>query len=186
MQASQQLKKVKNPACRQAGVRRASPRQRLIAALISLAVFGSLTLFALAGHYQIDTSRWLGYCGFKQRYGLPCPTCGMTTAVLAFAQGRIWQAFYIQPAAAFLCSFMVLAAVLCVIVAIFGIYFSFLDRVFTEVKIRHVIIALIVIVAAGWAVTLARALAANAHQAHNLDSASCATGCVARFDHEPY
>ena len=152
MQANQELKEVKT-------VRGASPRQRAIAGLISLAVFGSLALFGLAGYYQVDMGRWLGYCGFKQRYGLPCPTCGMTTAVLAFAQGKVWQAFYIQPAAAFLCSFLVVAASLCFLVAVFGIYFSFFDRLFSEVKIRHVIVALMVIIAAGWAVTLSRALA---------------------------
>jgi hypothetical protein len=157
MQASQQLKKAKT-------VRRASVRQRAIAAFISLAVFGSLALFGLAGYYQIDMGRWLGYCGFKQRYGLPCPTCGMTTATLAFSQGKILEAFYIQPAAAFLCSLMVVAASLCFLVAVFGIYFSFFDRLFSEVKIRHVIVALMAIVAAGWAVTLARALAANAQK----------------------
>lgn len=145
-------------------IRRASPRRRAIAGLISLAVFGSLALLGLAGHYQVDMGRWMGYCGFKQRYGLPCPTCGMTTAVLAFAQGKVWQAFYIQPAAAFLCSFIVVAASLCFLVAVFGIYFNFFDRLFAEVKIRHVIVALMVIVAAGWAVTLARALAANAQK----------------------
>jgi len=157
MQASQQLKKVKT-------VRRTSARQRAIAAFISLAVSGSLALFGLAGYYQIDMGRWLGYCGFKQRYGLPCPTCGMTTATLAFSQGKILEAFYIQPAAAFLCSLMVVAASLCFLVAVFGIYFSFFDRLFSQVKIRYVIIALMVIIAAGWAVTLARALAANAQK----------------------
>jgi hypothetical protein len=143
--------------------RTASTWQRAIAALIWLAVFGSLGLFWLAGHYRIDTGRWLGYCGFKQRYGLPCPTCGWTTSVLALAQGRIWQAFYIQPAAAFLCSVLVAIGSLCFLVAVFGLYFSFFDRIFSEIKIRHVVVALIVIVAAGWAVTLSRALAANAH-----------------------
>ncbi len=152
MQISQQARKVET-------IRRASPRQRAIAGLISLAVFGSLALFGLAGYYQVDMGRWMGYCGFKQRYGLPCPTCGMTTAVLAFAQGKVWQAFYIQPAAAFLCSLMVVAASLCFLVAVSGIYFNFFDRLFAEVKIRHVIVALIIVLAAGWAVTLYRALA---------------------------
>jgi len=151
MQASQQVKKVKT-------IRRASSRQRAIAALISLAAFGLLALFGLAGHYQIDMGRWLGYCGFKQRYGLPCPTCGWTTAVLTFAQGKVWQAFYIQPAAAFLCSFMVVVAVLCLLIAVFGIYFSFFDRLFSEVKIRYIIVALVVIISTGWAVTLSRSL----------------------------
>jgi len=157
MQPSQQVKKVKT-------VRRASPRQRAIAALISLAVFGSLVLFGLAGYCQVDIGRWLGYCGFKQRYGLPCPTCGWTTAVLAFTQGRVWQACYIQPAAAFRCSSALAAACLGFVGAVFEIYFTFFDSLFAEVKIRHVIVALIVIIAAGWAVTLARALAANAQK----------------------
>jgi hypothetical protein len=45
------------------------------------------------------------------------------------------------------------------VTAVFGIYFSFLKRVFTEVKVRYVIVAVITIAVAGWAVTLARALA---------------------------
>jgi len=105
--------------------------------------------------------RWLGYCGFKQRTGLPCPTCGMTTAMLAFAQGRILEAFYIQPACGLLCSVMVIAAILAFIIAVFGIYFRFIERFFMEVKLRYMILALIIIIAAGWAVTLARAVAAN-------------------------
>ena len=103
--------------------------------------------------------RWLGYCGFKQRHGLPCPTCGMTTATLAFAQGRIFEAFYIQPACGFLCCVMILTAILAFIIAVFGVYFCFIERFFKEVKVRYIILALIIIVAAGWAVTLARALA---------------------------
>jgi len=43
--------------------------------------------------------------------------------------------------------------------AVFGVYFRFVKRFFAEVKIRHIIVALLVIIAAGWAVTLARALA---------------------------
>jgi len=41
------------------------------------------------------------------------------------------------------------------------VYFRFLERFFREVKVRYIILALIVIIAAGWAVTLARALAAD-------------------------
>lgn len=103
--------------------------------------------------------RLLGYCGFKQRTGLPCPTCGMTTAALAFAQGRILEAFYIQPAGGFLCFVMVIAAILAFIIAVFGVYFHFIRRFFSEVKLSYVILALIIVIAAGWAVTLARAIA---------------------------
>jgi hypothetical protein len=105
--------------------------------------------------------RWLGRCGFKQQTGLPCPTCGMTTATLAFAQGKVAEAFYIQPACGLICFVMVLTAVLAFIIAVFGVYFRFIERFFIEVKLRYMILALIIIIVAGWAVTLARALAAN-------------------------
>jgi hypothetical protein len=153
MQTSQQLNKPKI-------YYRASARQRLIAIIICLAIISFFGFFIAAVHFEIDAGRWLGYCGFKQRTGLPCPTCGMTTATLAFAQGRILKAFYIQPACALLCSLMVIIAFLAFIIAVFGIYFRFLNRFFAEVKIRHIIVAIIIIIASGWAVTLARAIVA--------------------------
>jgi predicted RNA-binding Zn-ribbon protein involved in translation (DUF1610 family) len=139
----------------------ASSGQRLAAAIVCLGIVLFFGSFALAGHYKIDMGRLLGYCGFKQRTGLPCPTCGMTTAALAFAQGRILEAFYIQPACGFLCSVMVIAAILAFITAVFGVYFHFIRRFFTEVKLRYIILALVIVIAAGWAVTLARAIAAK-------------------------
>jgi hypothetical protein len=110
---------------------------------------------------RIDSDRWLDPCGFKQRFALPCPTCGMTTSALAFARGRIFESFYIQPAAALACCIMVIAAFLALLTAVFGIYFRSLDSLFCEVKTRYVILVLIVVIAAGWAVTLARALMAS-------------------------
>jgi len=152
MQASQQLNKQKS-LCR------ASFRQRVIAGLVFLVVAASFGLFALSAHYKITP--WPFPCGFKQRYALPCPACEMTTSALAFAQGKIFESFYIQPAAALLCCVLVITAFLAFLIAIFGVYFSFVRRFFTEVKVKYMILALIVIIAAGWAVTLARALAAN-------------------------
>ncbi len=85
----------------------------------------------------------------------------MTTATLAFAQGKIFEAFNIQPACALLCCVLVVIAFLAFVTAVFGVYFHFLERFFGEVKVRYIILALIVIIAAGWAVTLARALAVS-------------------------
>lgn len=136
----------------------ASLRQRIIAIIICLGVVIYFTAFALAGRSKIDPGRYLGYCGFKQRTNLPCPTCGMTTATFAFAQGRIGQAFNIQPAAGLLYSAAVAAAVLALFVAVSGIYPNFIKRFYTEVKVRYMILALVIVLASGWAVTLARAL----------------------------
>ncbi|MHC4207634.1 MAG: DUF2752 domain-containing protein [Planctomycetota bacterium] len=154
MQTSQQLNKPKF-------FYRASSGQRKVSAIVCVGIIVFFAVFALAGYYKIDMGRWLGYCGFKQRTGLPCPGCGMTTAVLAFAQGRIFEAFYIQPACGFLCCVMVIAAVLAFIIAVFGVYFRFIERFFREVKLRYMILALVIIFVAGWAVTWARTLAAN-------------------------
>jgi hypothetical protein len=85
----------------------------------------------------------------------------MTHAVLAFAQGHVLTAFYLQPAAGLLCSLLAVTAFFAFLIAVSGVYFSFLDRLFAEVRMVHVVVGLLVILAAGWAVTLARALAAQ-------------------------
>ncbi|HUW18542.1 MAG TPA: DUF2752 domain-containing protein [Sedimentisphaerales bacterium] len=118
-------------------------------------------LLWLAATERIDIGRWLGPCGFKQKYGLPCPTCGMTTSAIAFSRGRIFESFYIQPAAGLVCSMLVVTAFFALFTAGAGLYFSFLKRFFSEVKIRYIILAGIVIIASGWMVTLARALGAG-------------------------
>jgi hypothetical protein len=155
MQASQHLNKSEF-------FRRASRRQRIRAAIVFLSMVAFFGLLRLAAHYKISLSPY--GCGFEKKYDLPCPTCRMTTSVYKFARGRVFGhngAFYIQPAIALLCSVMVFVAFLAFFIAVFGVYFGFINRFFTEVKIKHIILALIVIVAAGWAVTLARAIAAR-------------------------
>lgn len=139
--------------------RRASSQQRIIAGIICAAITAFFGVFAVAGHYQVDMGQWLGYCGFQQTTGLPCPGCGMTRATLAFAQGQIFEAFYIQPAAGLICSMMVAVALVAFVIAIFGIFFRFIQRFFEEVKLRYILLALFFVIIAGWAVTLARALA---------------------------
>ncbi len=82
----------------------------------------------------------------------------MTTSAFAFVRGKVFESFYAQPAAAILCCVLVVVGFLAFLVAVFGIYFRFVRRFFAEIKVRHIVLALIVVVAAGWAVTLARAI----------------------------
>ena len=141
-------------------MRRASRNERIAAALIGLSI---VSLFgALWGLQKVhfDFDLLFNPCGFKQRTGWPCPACGMTTSVLAFARGQIVQSFRTQPASAFGCVVLVIAAFLALPMALFGIYFTALDRFFEEVKPSHLAVGLLVIIAAGWAVTLARAFMA--------------------------
>jgi len=138
---------------------RASVKGRVIALVVFLLVVGLFAPLVLAANDKIDIERLLGLCGFKQRYGLPCPTCGITTAAIAFVSGRIFTAFYIQPAGALFCFILLVSAFLAFVTAVFGVYFAFLKRFFSEVRVKAIILTILAIIAAGWAVTLARALA---------------------------
>ncbi len=141
--------------------RRASARQRKLAAVIVCVILGGFACLWALQRAGFDFGRIFPPCGLKMRTGLTCPTCGMTTAVLAFARGHVLTAFYLQPAAGLLCSLLAVAAFFAFLTAVFGVYFSFLDRALARVRIVHVVVGLLVILAAGWAVTLARALAAQ-------------------------
>jgi Protein of unknown function (DUF2752) len=141
--------------------RPASARERTVAAVISLSI---LVFFgALWGLEKVNFDFGLLFnpCGFKQRTGWPCPGCGMTTSVRAFARGDVLTAFYIQPAAALVCSLLGLGGFLAFLIAITGVYSSRFDRALREVKIVYLIVGLLVVLAGGWAVTLARAFAAR-------------------------
>jgi hypothetical protein len=80
---------------------RISPWGRLLAASIAL---GCLSLLVVAAFLPpspdgLGTHTQLGLqqCGFLQRTGLPCPSCGMTTSFAWFVRGNILASFYVQP-----------------------------------------------------------------------------------------
>ena len=151
MQASQQVNKSKIFV-------EATRRQRIRAGIV-LAVLGALfVIFGLMAGGVIDPEVWLDPCGFKQRYGLPCPTCGMTHSALAFARGKVFEAFYIQPAAAFMCCFVIITFFLALLTAVFGIYLRDLDSLFSQIRPKHLLLALVIVIAAAWMVTLSRAM----------------------------
>jgi hypothetical protein len=72
-----------------------------------LLVFWSLFLlggFSLAYALEPDprgygTHQRLGLppCTFRALFGIPCPSCGMTTSFAHFAHGHLWQAFRANP-----------------------------------------------------------------------------------------
>ncbi|MHC4214435.1 MAG: hypothetical protein ACYSWP_13805 [Planctomycetota bacterium] len=72
---------------------------------------------------------------------------------------RAFRAFYIQPAAALGCFVLALTAFFSFLTAVFGIYFRIMKRFFAEVRMFYLILAVVIIIACAWAVTLARALA---------------------------
>ncbi len=127
---------------------------RLIAGVIALCVFGFFLVLWLDSAGRLEVSDWLNPCGFKQRYDLPCPSCGMTKSAKAFSQGRIVRSFSIQPAGAILCILLAFSGFLSFIAAVFGVYFCVLKRFYSKVKVRYIVLAFLILIAVGWAVNL--------------------------------
>jgi len=130
-------------------------RERAMAGGIGLTLLVLLCVSASlapspAGH---GTHEQLGLpaCGFYVSTGLPCPTCGMTTAVSYAAHGELFRSFLTQPMGAVLglgASVMVWG---CVHVLVFG---SRLGRVAGRMMRPPVLWALVVMWGASWGYTM--------------------------------
>ena len=137
---------------------KASAAQRAGAIAVLAVCVGIVATLFFAGRGDVDVRRMVGICGFKQEYQLPCPGCGVTTSAIAFFQGRIFESLYIQPAGAILCVGLIAAGALAFMTGVLGVNFPFLHRPATWRLTKYVIVSLLIIFAAGWAVTMARAL----------------------------
>jgi hypothetical protein len=148
--------------CQQTNVKKSrSYADRLIAGVILACIFFFFGVMILAEQGLIRPGYLLGVCGFKQRYGLPCPGCGWTHSAQAFAAGDVVRSFTLQPAASFFCGLLVIIAFLALHTLIFGIH-SKLLRTVTNVRFwKYCLIGSGIIILLGWVVTLARALAAR-------------------------
>lgn len=138
--------------------RKATPRQRVVGLVFFGILGGIFTLLILGAHGILDMERIVDPCGFKQKYHLPCPGCGVTHSALEFVRGRIWSSFYTQPTGGLLCTIGVISLFLSFLASFFGIYANFLDVFFDRRNFKYIIIAGILIFLAGWAVTLSRAV----------------------------
>lgn len=80
---------------------RLRPSARVLAAGVALAALIVLIVAArvdparagMGTHLQVG----LAPCGFLQRTGLPCGTCGMTTSYALFVRGNLLASAYVQP-----------------------------------------------------------------------------------------
>ncbi|HPD46145.1 MAG TPA: DUF2752 domain-containing protein [Anaerohalosphaeraceae bacterium] len=102
-------------------------------------------------------------CSFKQATGLPCPGCYVTRSAMLFVSGRIVESFYLQPAGAVLCGAAVVAAVFALLISVFGVNFSFLQRRMTRSAVYWGIAIMLIVFAGGWVVTLCRSFAEGGH-----------------------
>ncbi len=87
-------------------------------------------------------------CGFLERTGYPCITCGMTTAFAWTVRGRIDKAFIAQPAGC-------LAALLCLAAALTGAGIAVTGKklaliYYLAFHIQKILIITILILLASW------------------------------------
>jgi hypothetical protein len=117
--------------------------------------FASLTLLGVAAwltpsNSGTATHRQLGLppCGLLEKTGIPCPSCGMTTAFSWAAHGRLDRAFLAQPAGALL-------AILTACIVIISLYLAItgkdITRLLDDRLILRVLIGFGVVVIAAWA-----------------------------------
>ncbi|HOK66996.1 MAG TPA: DUF2752 domain-containing protein [Anaerohalosphaeraceae bacterium] len=138
---------------------RISAGGRIAAAFVALVIAAGFAFFHACDRQWLDISPILGVCGFKQRFGLPCPGCGWTHSIQAFASGRIGEAFCLQPAAAVFCLAAVATLFFALHIALFGIDFLFLRWVRSPGGCKVVILAAALIILVGWLAALLLTLA---------------------------
>lgn len=104
----------------------AAPRtvRRVLAALVALPALSVLALAAYmtpsAEGYGTHTQLGLPPCGFEIATGLPCATCGMTTAFAHAADGNFVASFLTQPAGFVLAVLTAVAAIVATYIAFTG------------------------------------------------------------------
>lgn len=126
-------------------------RRRVVPAIVLVVSGGVLALAAalqasptgLGTHTQLG----LAVCGFYQRSGVPCATCGMTTAFSHAADGRLDQALLTQPAGAVLAVLTAMAGIISAYALATGMR---LEPVVGWCVRPRTIVAMIVLVLGSW------------------------------------
>ena len=136
-------------------------RQRIVAGAIFVVIAAVFVFLIAAARGWVDPDQLLGPCGFKQSFGLPCIGCYITRSGMLFVTGRIFEAFYVQPAGAAFCCAGVLIAIYSLLIAVFGVNFRFLQCRVGKRTIWLIVLAIVVVFLCGWAVTLAREFAVS-------------------------
>ena len=103
---------------------RATRGERAVCALLAAAFLGILATAAWLrpDARGVGTHEALGLspCGWIAGFGIPCPTCGMTTSFSLAVRGSLWASFRVQPMGCVLAVVTAASAVTCLFVAATG------------------------------------------------------------------
>jgi len=102
----------------------------------TVAVAAAATAFVLlwniepsAKGYDSHVQLGMAPCGWPRAYGIPCPTCGCTTAACLVVHGNVLQAFVVQP-------FGALLAIAGLLAGLHGAYCLAARRSFVDLIVR--------------------------------------------------
>ena len=134
---------------------------RVIAALVLGASLGALLVAAglQPQPWGVGTSQQLGLapCTLYAGTGIPCATCGMTTAISHAAHGNLAAAFYIQPAGALLAIALAAVAVVAGWALASGMDLAALATQLARVR---VVVAIVAVILLAWIYTTVTSLGA--------------------------
>jgi hypothetical protein len=102
-------------------------------------------------HWETHRQLGLPECTFKEKTGLPCPSCGMTTSFALMVRGDVWNALQANSAGAALAAFCLLFIPWGVACAVAG---RFLIVRSVEWTLTRLVIAFFVFMLLRWVVVL--------------------------------
>ena len=130
---------------------------------------GCLALLAVAACLKPDprgvgTHAQLGFpeCGLMRTVGVPCPTCGMTTAFAYTVRGRWIAAFDAQPAGWVICLGVIVTAGAALTVLLTGKAWHLNWYRATPTRVALIVVGLLM---GAWAYKIVRALAVGSGSA---------------------
>lgn len=139
--------------------RNISIKGRLIAGVVFCCIVGGFAFLWAGSRGIVNLTYTFGECGFKQEYELPCPGCGVTTSCLAFVNGHFVESFNDQPAGGVLCCFFAAVGLCSLASLLFGVRWKAVEPCNLARTIKYFVICALIVLAGGWAVTMARAIA---------------------------
>ena len=101
-------------------------RQYLSSRLAGIFLFLGLVLLRFAAWADANQVWLFGRqlhwgCWFKEHYGFPCPTCGMTRSVILTMHGDLHNAFFLNPAGPILIAGLILVGIISLRLPLIGL-----------------------------------------------------------------
>mgnify|MGYP005632568779 CR=1 FL=1 len=128
-------------------------KQRLTAAVWAASIGLCWLLAALIAGGKIDAVSLFGVCAFEQSHNLPCPFCGMTRSVCAFASGDVIGSYKMQPAGGVLAT-TATAFFLYFLLRAFGFALTKITAFLQSLSLLKTAIIAAVIILIGWLITI--------------------------------